>query len=65
MAVQRLIQAGAVPMTWLAVALELQRDWARGDTAAAISQVSIGQGGGFAIGLGYEDALLNPGQKTA
>ena len=60
MAVQRLIQAGAVPLTWLAVTLELQRDWGRAATAAATSQVAIAQGGGFGIGLGYENALLNP-----
>jgi len=29
MAVRRMVQAGAVPMTWLAVQAELQRDWAR------------------------------------
>lgn len=29
MAMQRMIQAGAVPITWQVVMLELQRDWAR------------------------------------
>jgi nicotinamidase-related amidase len=29
MAVQRMIQAGIVPITWLAVLCEWQRDWAR------------------------------------
>jgi len=28
MAVRRMVQAGIVPMTWLAVASEWQRDWA-------------------------------------
>ena len=28
MAIQRMVQAGAVPITWMAVAGELQRDWA-------------------------------------
>src|SRR5579862_9775288 len=32
MAVRRMIQAGAVPMTWMAVQGEWQRDWAREDT---------------------------------
>jgi nicotinamidase-related amidase len=30
-AVQRMIQAGAIPVTTLALACEMQRDWARGD----------------------------------
>src|SRR3954466_5837313 len=33
MAVQRMILAGVVPITWMAVAGELQRDWAREGTA--------------------------------
>src|SRR5712672_3363707 len=33
MAVRRMVQAGAVPITWLAVGGELQRDWAREATA--------------------------------
>ncbi len=31
-AMQRMVQAGAVPMTWQQVLLEWQRDWARKDT---------------------------------
>lgn len=29
MAVQRMIQAGAIPVTWIQVLLEYQRDWSR------------------------------------
>ncbi|OEV22736.1 amidohydrolase, partial [Streptomyces nanshensis] len=29
MAVQRMVQAGVVPLTWMAVLGEWQRDWAR------------------------------------
>jgi hypothetical protein len=32
MAIERMIQAGAVPITWLSFLLELQRDWARLET---------------------------------
>jgi len=35
MAVRRMTAAGAVPITWLAVAGEWQRDWAREETAIA------------------------------
>src|SRR5213592_4117306 len=33
MAVRRMAQAGVVPITWMAVGGELQRDWAREETA--------------------------------
>jgi len=44
-AMQRMIQAGVVPVTWQQVALEWQRDWARRDTYDAV------------IGLALLDAL--------
>jgi nicotinamidase-related amidase len=33
MALQRMVQAGVVPTTWLSLATELQYDWSQGDTA--------------------------------
>ncbi len=38
-AVQRLIQAGAIPTNWLAVGSELQRSWTEQRTAPAFAQV--------------------------
>jgi len=35
LAVQRMVQAGVVPVSWLSLATELQMDWSRGDTAPA------------------------------
>ena len=35
LAVQRMVQAGVVPVTWLSLATELQMDWSQGDTAEA------------------------------
>jgi nicotinamidase-related amidase len=35
-AMQRMIQAGVVPVTWQQVLLEWQRDWARRDTYDAV-----------------------------
>lgn len=37
-AVQRLVQAGAIPITWIAIAAELQRDWARKETANTLRE---------------------------
>jgi nicotinamidase-related amidase len=41
MAVRRMVQAGAVPITWMAVLGEWQRDWAREDTAARVAGVVL------------------------
>jgi nicotinamidase-related amidase len=38
-ALRRLEQAGAKPIGWAQMACELQRDWARTDTAAAFSEI--------------------------
>ncbi|MDZ4790353.1 MAG: hydrolase [Hyphomicrobiales bacterium] len=38
-AVQRLVQAGAVPMTSLQVTFELQQDWARGETYDGVMDI--------------------------
>ena len=37
MAIRRMVMAGVVPITWMAVAGELQRDWARQEQAAAMA----------------------------
>jgi nicotinamidase-related amidase len=38
-AMQRVIQAGAKPITWTALICELQRDWNRGDTVPGFSEI--------------------------
>src|SRR5882757_7691377 len=58
MAVRRMVQAGIVPMTWLAVASEWQRDWAREATAAALSEMLGQHGGGSGVAVAWEAQLL-------
>lgn len=58
MAVQRMIQAGAVPMTWLQVMLEWQRDWARQETYDAVIAVAKEHGGGYGLGINYAKTML-------
>jgi nicotinamidase-related amidase len=58
MAVRRMVQAGAVPMTWMAVMSELQRDWAREATAAALAAVLGPHGGGTGVAFAWEMQLL-------
>ena len=40
MALQRMIQAGARPITWQILMLELLRDWASEDKAAAVNEIA-------------------------
>lgn len=56
--VQRLIQAGAVPMTWLQVLLELQRDWARQETYMPVLGVAMAHAGAYGIGIRYAKSIL-------
>jgi nicotinamidase-related amidase len=37
----RVIQAGGQPVSWVSLAVELQRDWARLDTVAAIYEIVL------------------------
>lgn len=58
MAIQRMIGAGAVPMTWMQVMLELQRDWARQETYDAVLDVARAHGGAYGLGIGYAHAMF-------
>lgn len=58
MAVRRLVQAGAVPMTWMAVQAEWQRDWAREQTVPGLAQVLAVHGGGSGVAFAWEMQLL-------
>jgi len=58
MAVERMVQAGAVPITWLQYLLELQRDWARGDTYEAVTGIAKEHGGGYGLGIIYATEMF-------
>ena len=57
-AIQRMVQAGAVPITWLAVLSEWQRDWAREMTAPALAEILLAHGGSTGTSLAWELQLL-------
>ena len=59
MAVQRMIQAGAHPITWLQYMLELQRDWARGETYNAVTKIAADHAGGYGLGLIYAKDMFH------
>lgn len=58
-AIQRMIAAGANMMTWLALAAEWQRDWARADHAAELTEVIKQHAAGSGIAYLWEQQLLN------
>jgi nicotinamidase-related amidase len=57
--IQRMVAAGANVMTWLAVASEWQRDWARSAHAVALTEVVKQHSGGSGIAYLWEQQLLN------
>jgi nicotinamidase-related amidase len=64
MAVRRMTAAGAVPLTWLAVISEWQRDWARLETAGHLAEVLMEHGGATGIAFAWEVQLLATGAKA-
>jgi nicotinamidase-related amidase len=61
MAVRRMVAAGAVPMTWMAVAGEWQRDWAREKTARGLAGSLVDHGGASGVAFLWELQLLATG----
>ena len=65
-ALRRMAAAGVNLMTWLALASEWQRDWARADTAIALNDVVVQHAAGSGIAYLWEQQLLNtPVPSTA
>lgn len=64
-AVQRMIAAGVNMMTWLALAAEWQRDWARAEQAAKITDVIVQHVGGSGIAYLWEQQLLHTPVPTS
>ena len=59
MAMQRMIQAGAVPVTWEQTLLEFQRDWSNKDTYDAVLQIVQEHGGTYGIGVEYANSMVS------
>lgn len=57
-AVQRMIQAGARPMTSLQYLLELQRDWGRSETYDLTTGIAKTAGGGYGLGIIYARTMF-------
>ena len=50
-ALQRILQAGAHPVSWISVMCELQRDWDRTGTAQGMIKIAVERGGSFGTEL--------------
>lgn len=65
-AMQRMVQAGAVPVTWQQVVLEWQRDWARRDTYDAVMAIAKEHSGAYGMGVDYAYTMVHKAaQRTA
>jgi nicotinamidase-related amidase len=65
-AMQRMVQAGAVPVTWQQVMLEWQRDWAHRDTYNAVMAIAREHSGAYGMGIDYAYTMVHKAaQRTA
>lgn len=58
-AIQRMIAAGANMMTWLALASEWQRDWAREEHIPELAEILKQHAGASGVAFQWEQQLLN------
>ena len=63
-AMQRVIQAGAKPLTALSTMLEWQRDWGERDTYDAVSDVVKTHCGAYGMGVEYAYTMLHGAPAT-
>ncbi|AQW81619.1 YcaC-related amidohydrolase [Campylobacter pinnipediorum subsp. pinnipediorum] len=58
-AMDRMTQAGIVPVTWQQVILEWQRDWARKDTYNAVMDIVREHSGAYGMGVDYAYTMVH------
>lgn len=56
---QRMVQAGVVPVTWQQVMLEWQRDWARKETYDAVMDIVREHSGAYGMGVDYAYTMVH------
>jgi nicotinamidase-related amidase len=61
-AIRRMVAAGAQPITWLGLAGELQRDWARTERLGEVAQLFIDHAGATGSVFLWETQLLAASQ---
>ncbi len=58
-AVERCVQAGAVPVTWIQTVLEWQRDWSRKETYDGTLAIMRDHGGAYGQGIEYAGTMVH------
>ncbi len=58
-AMQRMVQAGVVPMTTIQTILEWQRDWARRDTYDGLMEIIKEHAGAYGMGVDYAYTMVH------
>jgi nicotinamidase-related amidase len=58
-AMDRMVQAGVVPVTWQQVMLEWQRDWAHKDTYDAVMAIVKEHSGAYGMGVDYAYTMVH------
>jgi nicotinamidase-related amidase len=62
-AMQRMVQAGVVPVTWQQVLLEWQRDWARKETYDAVIALVREHSGAYGMGVDYAYTMVHKAKE--
>lgn len=65
-AMDRMTQAGIIPMTWQQVLLEWQRDWAKRDSYDAVMDIVREHSGAYGMGVDYAYTMVHkaPSRST-
>ncbi|MDD7910921.1 MULTISPECIES: hydrolase [Pseudovibrio] len=64
-AMERMVQAGVIPVTWQQVLLELQRDWARKDTYDQVIGLVQEHSGAYGMGVDYAYTMVHKAPERA
>ncbi|HDF2343799.1 TPA: hydrolase [Morganella morganii] len=57
--IDRMVQVGAIPVTWQQVLLEYQRDWARKETYDAVMGLVQEHSGAYGMGVDYAYTMVH------
>lgn len=57
--IDRMVQAGAIPVTWQQVLLEYQRDWARKESYDAVMGLVQEHSGAYGMGVDYAYTMVH------
>lgn len=64
-AMQRMIQAGVIPVTWQQVLLEWQRDWAHKETYNEVMAIVREHSGAYGMGVDYAYTMVHKAAQRA